>query len=328
LEQRQVGNTSVAVSCLGFGGGAFAGLLVRGEAEEQARCIGRALDAGLTYFDTAAQYGDGLSEESLGRALAAAGAGSRAVVGTKVRMTPAELQDPGPAMRASLQASLRRLRRDHVDAFVLHNFPRPTTERDGVTTGLLPQIAAEMRDLQREGLVRSIGLTGVGETASLHEAVGTGLFDFVQCYFNVLNPSAMHAGAAGGGQDFEGLAAAALAQGGAVMGVRTVAGGALVAGDYRAPLAGPTGNGRGLGGSPYADDLERARRLQPLVDSLGLESPLELGIRFVTSHPGIATALIGFSDYAQLEDALRWVERGALPADVLDQAVELARQTG
>ncbi|HLF78219.1 MAG TPA: aldo/keto reductase, partial [Dehalococcoidia bacterium] len=88
MELRTLGNTAVQVSCLGFGGGAFAGLLVRGTPQQQKAAVKRAIEGGLTYFDTAAQYGDGLSEQSLGNALAALGATSQAVLGTKVRMTP------------------------------------------------------------------------------------------------------------------------------------------------------------------------------------------------------------------------------------------------
>jgi aryl-alcohol dehydrogenase-like predicted oxidoreductase len=325
LELRTIGKTDVKVSCLGFGGGAFAGLLVRGSFEQQVDTIRCALDGGLTYFDTAAQYGDGLSEQNLGRALAALGATSQAVLGTKVRMTPAELADPAPVIRASLVGSLQRLQRDYVDVFVQHNFPRSTTDGNGVLSEHLPAVAAAMRDLQREGLVRCIGLTGVGETQAVIEAIRSGLFDFTQCYYNALNPSAAHAGASGGGQDFGGALRIAQELGVGGMAVRSVAGGALVANDYRAPLAGPTGTGGGLGGNPYNNDLVRAQRLQPLVESLGLENALEFGVRFAISEPNVASALVGFSDQEQIEAALRWANRGPLPAGAITQAVELAR---
>jgi hypothetical protein len=133
-----------------------------------------------------------------------------------------------------------------------------------------------MRELQREGLVRSIGLTGVGETQAVIDAIRTGLFDFVQCYYNALNPSASHAGASGGGQDFGAALRIAQELGVGGMAVRSVAGGALVANDYRSPLAGPTGTGGGLGGNPYSNDLVRAQRLQPLVEAFGLENARRL----------------------------------------------------
>jgi L-galactose dehydrogenase/L-glyceraldehyde 3-phosphate reductase len=320
-----LGHTGIRVSALGFGGGAFAGLLVRGDERQQNEAVARAVAGGITYFDTAAQYGDGLSEENLGRALAEAEATSRVVIGTKVRLGAEDLAAPDAAVRGSLQGSLRRLQRDYVDAFVLHNFPRSTTARDGVMVEQLAAIAAAMRSLQQQGLVRCIGLTGVGETEAVLGAIETGLFDFVQCYCNVLNPSALYCGAAGGGQDFRGAFALAAAAGQGAMSVRTMAGGALAASDYRAPLAGPRGFGSGLGGATYDNDLERAARLQPLAADAGCDSVLELGVRFMLSPAAVSTALIGFSDLEQVESALRWSERGPLADDVIERAVELAR---
>ena len=69
MEQRPLGSTGLAVSALGFGCGAVGGLMVRGDADQQRRAVSRAFDAGITYFDTAAQYGDGKSEENLGRVM-------------------------------------------------------------------------------------------------------------------------------------------------------------------------------------------------------------------------------------------------------------------
>ena len=325
MEQRPIGSTGVSVSTLGFGCGAFAGLLVRGDRKQQVRTVQRAVEGGVNYFDTAAQYGDGQSEANLGAALAEIGATDDVVIGTKVRFEASELEDPEPVMRRSLQESLKRLRRDVVDVYVLHNFPRPSTDRNGVLTGQLARIASAMQGLRDDGLVRSIGLTGVGDTTSILAAVDTALFDFVQCYYNVLNPSAVHAGACGDGQDFKGAAARTTALGQTSMGVRTMAGGALVASEYRSPLAGPVGSEGGLGGSTYDCDLERARRLIPLAERWGCRDVIEFGLRFAISDPRVATALVGISDLDQVETALQAVGRGALPQAALDEAVALAR---
>ena len=69
MEKRIYGRTGMNISILGFGCGAVGGLMVRGAAADQERAIGRALDAGINYFDTAVQYGNGASETNLGRAL-------------------------------------------------------------------------------------------------------------------------------------------------------------------------------------------------------------------------------------------------------------------
>ena len=75
------------LSILGFGCGAVGGLMVRGSPADQERAIGRALDSGVNYFDTAVLYGNGESEKNLGRCLNKLKPRD-AVVGTKVRLPP------------------------------------------------------------------------------------------------------------------------------------------------------------------------------------------------------------------------------------------------
>ena len=77
-------------------------------------------------------------------------------------------------------------------------------------------------------------------------------------------------------------------------------------------------------GGEYDDDLERGRRLGELAAELGLESAAELSYRLVIGHPGLATALVGASEFSQLEDAIRWVERGPLDAATAQRVVATA----
>src|SRR5262245_33203462 len=112
IEQRALGGTGLTVSAIGFGCGAVGGLMVKGEPAAQTRAVARAIEAGIVYFDTARSYGDGRSEESLGRVLAELGA--EVVVGTKFRLEPTE-GDVARAIEDSLVGSLRRLRRERVD---------------------------------------------------------------------------------------------------------------------------------------------------------------------------------------------------------------------
>src|SRR3954451_12728794 len=108
MEMRTFGRTGMRVSILGFGCGAVGGLMVRGNPGDQERTIARALDAGVNYFDTAVQYGDGESERNLGRGLKALKASS-VIVGTKVRIPPADAGRIGDTIAASLDGSLQRL---------------------------------------------------------------------------------------------------------------------------------------------------------------------------------------------------------------------------
>ena len=69
MDKRSFGRTGLKVSQLGFGCGAVGGLMVRGSAADQERAVARAVEAGITFFDTAPSYGDGASETNLGRVL-------------------------------------------------------------------------------------------------------------------------------------------------------------------------------------------------------------------------------------------------------------------
>jgi aryl-alcohol dehydrogenase-like predicted oxidoreductase len=324
MERRPLGRTGLAVSALGFGCGNVGGLMVRGAAAEQERAVGRAIEAGVTYFDTAPSYGNGRSEESLGRALRALGAWGRVVVGTKLRVRPDDLGDLRGAVRRSLVASLARLGRQSIDLVQLHN-------RVGEGPGELPaalvagEVAMAMRALAEEGLARHIGFTGMGETAAAHGVIRSRRFDTVQAYFNALNPSAGFPGAAWGGQDLAGLIDLAAGEGMGVIAIRVMAAGALSASAERAPLASPGGGGAMVAGGDFESDLARARRLAELAGELGLESPLELGVRFVLAKAGVSTLLVGFSDEEQLEAALCWLGKGPLAADAVERVVALAQ---
>lgn len=318
VEERQLGRTGLAIPRLGFGCGAVGGLMVRGDAQEQARAVARALEAGVRYFDTAPSYGDGRSEENLGRALAAVDSARSAVVGTKVRVTPDQFGDVKSAIRRSLEESCRRLGRERVDLFQLHN-----QIRDPIHEAPLHEIAAAMRQTVDDGLAGHIGFTGLGDTAAVRRALRAELFETVQAYFNAVNPSAVYPGATGGGQDFDGLVTIAGQHGVGVINIRVYAAGALSAAPDRHPIAGTVGNP--LAGTPYPQDLERAVRLNALAAEVGAESALELGLRCALGAPGISVVLVGLSSLEHLEAALRWEARGPLPADAIERVVALAR---
>ncbi len=93
MEYRQLGQTGLKVSSLGFGCGAVGGLLVKGDRSEMVRVVAHAIDLGINYFDTAAIYGDGQSETSLGLVLEELNAdvNDHVIVGTKVRLLAEDL---------------------------------------------------------------------------------------------------------------------------------------------------------------------------------------------------------------------------------------------
>ena len=127
MQLRVFGRTGMQLSVLGFGCGAVGGFMVRGDPAEQERVVARAIAAGVNYFDTAVQYGDGESEKNLGRVLQKLKP-ANVVVGTKVRVPPDQFGRIADTVTASLEGSLARLRLERVDIFHLHN---PVTATGG-----------------------------------------------------------------------------------------------------------------------------------------------------------------------------------------------------
>ena len=315
-----LGRTGLAVPRLGFGCGAVGGLMVRGDAAEQVRAVGRALEAGIRYFDTAPSYGDGRSEENLGRALAGLEAGRHALIGTKVWLGDDDLDRPAVAVRRSLETSLRRLGRDRVDLFQLHN---PVREGEG---GLpyplvLGEVADAMRRMVDDGFAAHIGFTGLGDTDAVHRTLAEGPFETVQAYFNAVNPSGGYAGATSGEQDFRGLTTRAVDEGVGVINIRVYAAGALTADLKRHPNASRVEGS--LAGGGYAEDVARSAALARIASEEGPESGLELGLRFALTSPGVS--VVGLSSIEHLDAALRWERRGPLDQRVVTRVVQLAR---
>jgi aryl-alcohol dehydrogenase-like predicted oxidoreductase len=319
MEMRVFGRSGMRLSALGFGCGAVGGLMVRGEPRDRERAVARAIEAGVNYFDTAVQYGDGESEKNLGRALQSLGR-SDFFVGTKVRLPAAERHRIGEAIAQSLDDSLSRLRLDHVDIFHLHN---SITANGGGPALSVEQVLGEVvpafERLRQAGKMRFLGLTAVGDTAPLHQVVRSSKFDSAQVVYNMLNPSAASALPANyPAQDYERLLDLTSAEGTGVIGIRVLAGGALSGSAARHPIASPPPAPIGSAMS-YDADVARARRLQPLVTEGFAASLTEAATRFALSQPAIGTILVGIATPEQFEEALKAVSKGPLPAAALDR---------
>jgi aryl-alcohol dehydrogenase-like predicted oxidoreductase len=317
MEMRMFGRTGLELSVLGFGCGAVGGLMVRGEPLDQERTIGRAIAAGVNYFDTAAQYGNGESEKNLGRILQQLKP-PNAVVGTKVRLPSASFGQIADAVATSLEHSLMRLRRDQVDVFHLHN---AITEAGGGETLSVQQVLSEVvpafERLRQQGKIRFLGLTAIGDTAALYRVIGA--FDSAQVVYNMLNPSAgTELPPNYPAQDYGRLFEHTRQAGVGVVGIRVLAGGALSGSTERHPIASPPPEPIGSAMS-YEADVTRARRLMPIVQEGFAASLTEAATRFAISHPAIGTILVGIAAPHQFENALAAVEKGPLPRAALDR---------
>lgn len=315
MEKRKFGRSGLEISVLTFGCGAVGGLMTKGAPAAQERAVARAIDAGVNHFDTAVAYGNGASEENLGRILGRLK--PNVIVSTKVRV-PAERPDIGGAIAASLEASLQRLKRDHVDVFQLHN---TIGERaDGMTMSVdevLGSVVPALNRAREQGKTRYIGFTAIGETDALHRVVASRAFDSAQVPYNALNPSAGAAiPAAYPAQDYAQILDRAYEAGVGTIGIRALAGGALSGSETRNALGLPTVEPIGSGAS-YAVDAARARRLAAMVHEGHAGSLTEMAMRFVISNPKLSTAEIGLANIEELEGALSAVAKGALSAEAL-----------
>jgi aryl-alcohol dehydrogenase-like predicted oxidoreductase len=323
LDTRVFGRSGLKVSILGFGCGAVGGLMVRGDPRDQERTIARALEHGVNYFDTAVQYGDGESERNLGSILKKLKPAS-VFVGTKVRVPDSEFGRIGDFVTKSLQDSLRRLKMEGVDIFHLHN---EITVADGRESLSIKQVLSEILPafdkLKQRGMTRLLGITAIGDTAALHEAIDSHLFDSAQICYNMLNPSA---GAAlppdYPAQDYRKIFDHTQAAGVGVVGIRVLAGGALTGATERHPIASPPPLPIGSASS-YAADMARAERLLPLVNEGWVGSLSEAATRFAISHPAMGTILVGMATLEQFEQALTAVQKGPLPKSALDRLATL-----
>ncbi|GAC1440144.1 MAG: aldo/keto reductase [Solirubrobacteraceae bacterium] len=161
MQTRRFGNTDLETSAIGFGTWAL-GSDWWGEHEAPDELIAHALSLGITFFDTADTYGQGLNEELVGAALKRAGVPREQIqISTKFGyLLDHERKDHGESerphdwsaehTRAALEASLRRLHTDYVDLYQLHN-PR----MDALDCG---ELWAELLALQAEGKIRHFGV--------------------------------------------------------------------------------------------------------------------------------------------------------------------------
>ncbi len=208
-----------------------------------------------------------------------------------------------------------------MDIFHLHNpISREPGPRGLPLDAVLGEVARGFEDVIQAGLVRHAGFTALGDTSALIEVARSEPYATVQTYFNVLNPSAGFPGHSGGQQDLGGLIDTAASAGVGVIVIRVLAGGAAAGTLERAENANDPG-GPLVSGSSFESDVERARTLATLATEAGLDGPIELALRFGLSKPGVSTVLVGYSNFGQLEDAIRWAERGPLPDDVVQRVV-------
>jgi aryl-alcohol dehydrogenase-like predicted oxidoreductase len=309
MDFRPLGSTGLSVSAISFGAGPVPALMTSGgRADQQRDTIRRAIEAGINWFDTAATYGDGESERSLGAAFQELGASARVHVATKVRLMPDQLDRIKENVKASVRASLQRLQLERVTLIQFHN--SITRRRGDQHTSITPVdvlspggVLEAFRELRAEGLVSHLGLTALGDIVALGEVIASGEFETAQVCYNIL------AGCDGedGGAIIRKCAEKKLG----VIAIRVLAGGALAG----QPPSAHTLMTKFFPLAIYQRDAQKAERLAKILPP-GMTAK-EAAVRFVLSHGDVSTALIGFSGVEQVDEAIELSRRGPLPDDLL-----------
>lgn len=191
MKYRVLGRTGLSVSEIGFGGWGIGGRTVGhtsyGETDSATSlaALSRALDCGITFFDTSSAYGDGHSEALIGEAFA--GRRDQVVIATKAGYEswdkPPDFSPAG--LVASTERSLARLRSDYVDLLQLHN-PPVQALRDGA---LLDALAG----LVKAGKVRAWGVSAKSPAEAVVALVEFGA-PVVQANFNMMDVRAIDSG--------------------------------------------------------------------------------------------------------------------------------------
>ena len=324
---REVGNTGIRISEIGFGSGGTAGLMVRGSPEDQRVAVARAVMEGINYFDTAPDYGSGIAETNLGRVFKELGI--RPFITTKVEVRNADLDDIAGHVVQSVDQSLERLGLDWVDFVQIHNGPvaeRPSLEGRNyqhlwTKDFLRPGGALEgLERVKRAGKTRFLGFICRGNDAKpARELIDTGSFQLINLSYHLLNPSAGMVPPAGlqVEQDYGQIIDYAAARGVGVAVYSPLASGALtdhaVAGGPRHRLSGRAGPATA---SEYGSELDRARSLAFLTRP-GFRTLGQVAMQFILMHTGVTTVLGGFSELAHLEEAVAVPGSGALSEENL-----------
>jgi aryl-alcohol dehydrogenase-like predicted oxidoreductase len=310
MEHRTLGHSGLRISALAlgtmtFGGrGNFAAVGDTG-VDGAERQIDMALDAGVDLIDTADVYSTGHSEEIIGEVLDRAGRRDRVLLATKARMPMGERANDAGLSRhhliAACEASLRRLRADHIDLYQVH-------EWDGVTP--LEETLSALDDLVRSGKVRYVGCSNytgwqLMKALGISERDGFERFVSQQIHYSLQAREA----------EYE-LVPAGLDQGVGIMVWSPLAGG-LLSGKYRRGEDGPEGS-RHLTdwNEPPVRDADALYDIVDVVVEIAEArsvSPAQVSLAWLLGRPGVSTVVIGARTDEQLADNL-----GAIDLDLSD----------
>ena len=314
MEYRQFGKTDLKVSAIGFGCWEIGGTYGRIDESEFRRAVARAIDSGITCFDTAEAYGMGVSEEALARAL---GGRRRDIsIVTKFGVGYSEMRNRRDSSRgrvmASIEKSLQRLQTDHVDVYLVH-WPDPSTPFDETMRAL--------DDIVRQGKARYIGVSNF-RLGQIEECMRLRPVDVVQYGWNMFDRR-MRA------EIFPYCETKQIG----VMAYGSLAYG-MLSGTFHAGMQFEESDWRSRGGmvgnlnlfrtlfgpDHFPRNLDAVEDLKRLAARYDKTLP-QFALRWTLSNPAIGTALVGFRTPAEVTEnlgALGWTISAADMAEIDD----------
>lgn len=317
MNYRDFGTTGLKVSELVFGGGAVGGLLINAGDDTRLAAIKRAMAAGINWIDTAPSYGQGKSEAALGWLLREID--ETPYISTKVSIDTGDMFDVAGQVERSLHASLERLQTDRVTLLQLHNPIGAETKGRmlGIADVLKPDgVLDSMEQVSAAGLCEHIGITALGDAASIIKVLKSNRLASAQVYFNLLNPSAaMTVPPAWPHYNFTGIVDTCVEHGVAPMNIRVFSAG-VIATDER------HGRERPLtpGDTVESETAKAAKLIAALTPMLKEQncSRAQAAVRFALAQQRLACVVIGLAEPAYLEEAIDAQAMGPLDSATLD----------
>jgi len=331
---RKVGNWPLEVSEIALGTGDTAGGIIYGSTKEQRALVENALDLGVNLFDCSPDYGKGMGEGNLGRVLKELGPVDAKII-TKVEIMPEDFGRIREKIEESINDSLLRLQRDHVDVLMLHN-PVRLVRDAGIRVWMrltpadvMEQVLPALQDVRSAGKTRFLGLAcESSEAAAVRPLLETREFAIINAWYNLANPTASVPIKGFDQQhDYQGLFDLADMFGAGIAVIRPLAGGALTDAFLK--------NGREarheLSRGYYREnpellepEIDRARRFDFLRHG-GERTLSEAAYRYIFSDPRVSTIIGGFSDIGQMKDAATASDKGPLDAADAGRVAEIHR---
>jgi aryl-alcohol dehydrogenase-like predicted oxidoreductase len=283
----RLGKTDLEVSAIAFGTWAFGGDWGTFDAGEAKRAIHRALDLGITLFDTAQAYGFGVSERLLADALWERVSRDRVKLATKggLRMQGEKLvRDASPRwLRQGVESSLRNLRTDHIDLYQVH-WPDAETPPE--------ETAAALEDLVREGKIRHVGVSNYDAT-QMDALARHGRVETLQPPYHMFRRDIERAILPYTGEhDIGVLVYGPLAHG--LLGGRMSVGTTFRSDDWRSQSS-------DFAGERFRRNLGVVDRLTQLAGERGM-SLAQLAVAWTLSHPAVHVAIVGATRASHLDE--------------------------